>query len=184
MQSTQTATHPTVIRRHSTHYTYNVIQKARQENIHLFVLPPHSSHALQPLDVSVFSPFKQALNTAIHKFMHTNPTRTLTREELPRMICSAFKSAMTPGTIMTGFRKAGIFPYNSSAPTSHILPPDFGQTTSKLSRKDRQENRAVHLLLDGHLQNFENPLPTEAKKSRNKFIPPQDALVSTQTMLE
>ena len=48
---------------HSTHVTFDIIDSARKENIHLFVLPPHSSHCLQPLDVSVFSPFKKSLST-------------------------------------------------------------------------------------------------------------------------
>lgn len=39
---------------HSKHVTFDSIETARKKNIHLFVLPPHRSHCLQPLDVSPF----------------------------------------------------------------------------------------------------------------------------------
>lgn len=69
---------------HSTHVTFDVIQAARKENIHLFVLPPHSSHRLQPLDVSVFSPFKRSLSTECHKFLHSHPNCVIVKEDLPK----------------------------------------------------------------------------------------------------
>ena len=47
---------------HATHITAGIIKIARESNLHLSVLPPHSSHMFQPLDVAVFSPFKQQLN--------------------------------------------------------------------------------------------------------------------------
>ncbi len=40
------------------HLTYNTVKKAREEQIEIICLPPHTSHALQPLDVAVFGPLK------------------------------------------------------------------------------------------------------------------------------
>ena len=51
---------------HTTHYPSPVIQEAKKHNIHMFVLPSHSSHFLQPLDVCVFGPFKRKLSQIIH----------------------------------------------------------------------------------------------------------------------
>ena len=103
---------------HSTHVTQDVTEAARQENVHLFVLPPHSSHCLQPLDVAVFSPFKSSLNTEIHKFLHSHPNQVITLEQLPGMIAAAYRSAMTVSNIMAGFRKTGIFPLDRSMITT------------------------------------------------------------------
>ena len=69
---------------HSTHITVDLIQNAQENNIHMFVLPPHSSLQLQPLDVEIFSPFKAALSTECLKLSHTrkvpfNPDTILTK---------------------------------------------------------------------------------------------------------
>ena len=39
---------------HKSHLTIDVIDACRDNNVILFCLPPHTTHALQPLDVSVF----------------------------------------------------------------------------------------------------------------------------------
>ena len=53
---------------HKTHLHPDIIQWALKNNIVLFVLPAHSSHILQPLDVAVLAPFK---NTFHWKLIHT-----------------------------------------------------------------------------------------------------------------
>jgi hypothetical protein len=57
---------------HATHIIAGIIKIARESNVHLFVLPPHSSHMLQPLDVAAFSPFKQQLNSEIHNYLQSS----------------------------------------------------------------------------------------------------------------
>ena len=44
---------------HGSHLTFTTAQMAKDENITLICLPPHSSHALQPLDVGVFGLLKR-----------------------------------------------------------------------------------------------------------------------------
>jgi len=41
--------------------TANVIAYCIEYTIDMLILPPHTSHMLQPLDVSVFAPLKRAL---------------------------------------------------------------------------------------------------------------------------
>ncbi|XP_062613890.1 uncharacterized protein LOC134275640 [Saccostrea cucullata] len=43
---------------HRSHTSLSLIQWARENNIILFVLPPHTSHLLQPMDVGCFGPFE------------------------------------------------------------------------------------------------------------------------------
>jgi hypothetical protein len=45
---------------HGSHVTLEVVYKAMQIGLDLLTLPSHTSHRLQPLDVSVFRPFKCA----------------------------------------------------------------------------------------------------------------------------
>ena len=43
---------------HKSHMTLDVVDLARSNDVILFCLPPHTSHALQPLDVAVFKSLK------------------------------------------------------------------------------------------------------------------------------
>ena len=43
---------------HKSHISVSLIQWAHKNNIILFVLPPHCSHILQPMNVGCFSPFE------------------------------------------------------------------------------------------------------------------------------
>jgi hypothetical protein len=43
---------------HSSHISLKLIDLAKEHNVHIICLPPHTTHALQPLDVAVFKPAK------------------------------------------------------------------------------------------------------------------------------
>jgi hypothetical protein len=45
---------------HSSCVTIDVVRKAKAVGLHLLTLSSHCSHAMQPLDISVFKPFKSA----------------------------------------------------------------------------------------------------------------------------
>ena len=47
------------------HITLEVIDLAREKNVILFCLPPHTTHALQPLDVAVFKSLKDYFSRAV-----------------------------------------------------------------------------------------------------------------------
>ena len=43
---------------HSSHEVIDLLQTAREENIHIYAFPPHTTHLLQPLDKVVFAPLE------------------------------------------------------------------------------------------------------------------------------
>lgn len=45
---------------HHSHLSLSLVKTAREKGVHLFCLPPHTTHILQPLDVGVYGPVKQA----------------------------------------------------------------------------------------------------------------------------
>jgi hypothetical protein len=51
--------HLLILDGHISHVSMEVVQVARRAGLDLLTLPSHTSHALQPLDVSIFKPFKQ-----------------------------------------------------------------------------------------------------------------------------
>ena len=61
---------------HSSHYEPDTIKEA---GIMMLCLPPHSTHVVQPLDVSFFRPLKVYWYEACHKFVQSNPGRAVTK---------------------------------------------------------------------------------------------------------
>lgn len=51
--------HLLILDGHNSHITLDVVREASAAGLDLLTLLAHTSHALQPLDVSVFKPFKQ-----------------------------------------------------------------------------------------------------------------------------
>lgn len=47
-----------ILDNHESHLTLKLIRKAREEQIELYGLPPHTTHITQPLDVCLFRPLK------------------------------------------------------------------------------------------------------------------------------
>jgi hypothetical protein len=60
---------------HGSHLTARFIAFCLDKNIDLVVLPPHTSHILQPLDVGVFSPLKRGLSAEIEKLFRLDTRR-------------------------------------------------------------------------------------------------------------
>jgi hypothetical protein len=94
-------------------------------------LLPHTSHILQPLDVSVFSPLKQALSTEIEKLFRLD-TRRIPRIEWTEAYITARSRAFIPRSIESSFRASGIYPLSPitilstlriPTPTSRVTPP-------------------------------------------------------------
>ena len=58
---------------HSTHIAVGLLEWAKSTNIVIFILPAHTSHLLQPLDVACFGPFERMYNNVYHKTMRLSP---------------------------------------------------------------------------------------------------------------
>lgn len=114
---------------HGSHVAYNTIEEARRLGIDLVTLPAHTSHKLQPLDVSVFSPFKNYFKQQRSKWMSNNPNIEIGREELATIASMTFKQALTPANIISGFRRTGIWPLNRSALQNDMRPSEAFDVT-------------------------------------------------------
>jgi hypothetical protein len=51
--------HFLIVDGHNSHVTLDVVLEGKRVGLDFLILPFYTSHALQPLDVSVFKPFKQ-----------------------------------------------------------------------------------------------------------------------------
>jgi hypothetical protein len=90
--------------------------------IDLFLLPPHSLHKTQPLDLSIFGPLKTTLNLEVNRiFRHS--TMQLLRVEWTSAYIKARARCFRPSSIESGFRKAGIYPFDPEILLSTLGPP-------------------------------------------------------------
>ncbi|XP_067613942.1 uncharacterized protein [Eurosta solidaginis] len=98
---------------HSSHCSINSINYSRENGIHLLSFPPHTSHRLQPLDVSVYGPFKKFVQTSFYDFMTNNPGKRITIYEVAQLTNLPFQRAFKSENIISGFQSTGIYPFNS-----------------------------------------------------------------------
>ena len=97
---------------HRSHVTLETIDYAKEHGIVLLSFPPHCSHKLQPLDRAVYGPFKRYYYSACDCWMKENRGKTITIYDIPDMVGRAFPRAFTPVNIQSGFKVAGIFPFD------------------------------------------------------------------------
>jgi len=96
---------------HDSHISADMIAFCIQKRIDVLLLPPHSSHLLQPLDVAVFAPLKRAISLQISRLLRSGITRIQKVEWLERYI-ESHEQAITRTNILAGWRGAGLFPEN------------------------------------------------------------------------
>ena len=125
---------------HGSHITASVIAYCMEHTIDLLILPPHTSHVLQPLDVSVFSPLKRALAAETDKASHLDSGR-IRRVEWTEMYIRARETALTSSNILSGWRATGLQPLSpivvlDKRATTPIRQPSLPQTPGQSSNLD------------------------------------------------
>ncbi|CAC5397519.1 unnamed protein product [Mytilus coruscus] len=99
---------------HRTHITPDIIDWAVEKKIILYVLPPHTSHVLQPMDVGCFGPFARIYSSECHKFQRTH-SAVINKYNLCSIACKSYNSALSPSNLQSAFRKSGIYPLDRDA---------------------------------------------------------------------
>ena len=121
---------------HSTHYQLKVIKKARENDVLILCLPPHTTHATQPLDCGVFSPLKSQWSATCHEFFQKNLGKVITKFNFNQLFSQAWLKSLTPANLIAGFKVCDIHPFNRNAlkavPTHEINASE--QTTAGIEK--------------------------------------------------
>jgi hypothetical protein len=126
------------------HVSIEVVQKARSVGLDLLTLPSHTSHALQPLDVSIFKPFKQFFPQYRDYWMSRNLNQAASKDTLAQWVCLSLRKALTDSNVKKGFSATGIWPLNQHAVDNMLAP-------SELFYTEMQEGEAVGTSTDDDL---------------------------------
>ena len=99
--------HLLIVDGHNSHITLEVVMKAMKVGLDLVTLPSHTSHRIQPLDVSIFAPFKKAFKKAFKRYRDAWVLRyrgkDVEKQVLAMWISTGLKRALTKSNIQTGF---------------------------------------------------------------------------------
>jgi len=96
---------------HDSHVTPKSIRFCIDNNIQVALMPPHSSHICQPLDIACFGPLKKTMSDEIDPLIRHGVARIM-KFEWTGSYQRARKSALSVSNIKAGFRSAGLVPFN------------------------------------------------------------------------
>jgi len=112
---------------HNSHCSSNFLNYAASQHIEILCLPPHTTHALQPCDVGVFSPLAAAWRSEVSA-MQSNG-EGVTRQNFLQVYARARNRAVTPHNIQTAWCKTGLHPLDHTAIPDEACAPAENTTT-------------------------------------------------------
>jgi len=124
---------------HSTHYQPQSVRFAKEHDVIMLCLPPHTSHESQPLDCGVFGPLKSQWTKVCHTWYQKNPGKVITRFQFSGLFSQAWAKAISPANIIAGFRTCGVFPFNPKA----IKIPGVEDATEKIDTESSTEQASL-----------------------------------------
>lgn len=109
---------------HGSHETTDFMWLCYQHKIHLLFLPPHSSHVLQPLDLSIFSPLKTAYRKELGFLSQWTDSTVVGKRNFLTCYRVARQAALTEQNIKSGWKATGLWPVSMTKPLMNPLVLD------------------------------------------------------------
>ncbi|RHZ33002.1 hypothetical protein DYB37_012896 [Aphanomyces astaci] len=94
----------------SSHYSNYIYDEAQRLEILLLFLPANSTHMFQPLDVTVFRPFKQAIRREIANDKWNDVASSISKQEAIAIACRVWTLTTKESSITNGFDCTGLCP--------------------------------------------------------------------------
>lgn len=115
----------------ATHIDHHFQLTALRNRVQLLYLPAHTSHGLQPLDISVFAPLKQAYRSAIRSSTLATLGAPASKQRFLTTYEKARNIAINSRNIRIGFSSTGIWPFNPAKMLKEEEPiGPHGQSTT------------------------------------------------------
>lgn len=161
---------------HSTHTkNLKLLEMARDNGVVLLCLPPHTSHKLQPLDVTFFKPLSLYYGEEVRKWLRSHPGKVVTLFQISTIFGGAFLHAATMSTAINGFKKTGIWPSDLNVfAEADYLPSattDIQLENSECPSANPTDGQYHNLTSDSPL--FTEPPTKKIKHKEDSSIEPQ-----------
>ena len=98
---------------HKTHMTMQLSTLCENNSV-LYLLPPNTTHILQPANVGAFKPLKNTWRKYVHEFQRENPNSMVRRVNVAPLLSKVLDN-MNKDAIVNGFRATGLYPLNQEA---------------------------------------------------------------------
>lgn len=167
---------------HGSHETTDFMYLCYQNNVHLLFLPPHTSHVLQPLDLSVFSALKTHYRVAVSQLTLLTNSSPIGKQNFLACYSKARKEALSAKIIKARRKASRLWPKSMAKPLMSPLlleNSNTGQNTLKAIRSLQNS-----LVIDTPLALLSTPRKsTELKAQVARFQTIDDSDSTTQRLL-
>lgn len=142
---------------HGSHVTMDFIKYCDQNKILLAILPPHSTHTLQPLDVVLFKPLSSAYSAELTTYLQKSQGLVpIKKGDFFPLFWKAWISSFQEEIILKSFEATSISPFNPEVilkrftKTTQDKQGSRESSTSVLSGSDwRKLDRLVRSVVEG-----------------------------------
>ncbi|XP_053395668.1 jerky protein homolog-like [Mercenaria mercenaria] len=112
LKHVSTKDHPVIILfdGHKSHVNLTLSTWGEANNVVFFVLPPHTSHVTQPLDVGCFGPLKNIYHSECQAYMRRNPGMQINRCNIAEISSKAYNKGVCAENLISAFKKTGVYP--------------------------------------------------------------------------
>ena len=147
-----------VLDAHGFHISLTLVTTARHHNTIIFCLPPHTTHILQPLDVSCFRTVKREWGRILKNYKTERCEAVVSKKSFPSLLKQLWEASLHPEHLVSGFRAAGIHPLNSKAIAWEKLQPSLPYANPSSTSEDIQSSATpitsnVTSIFKQHFQN-------------------------------
>lgn len=148
---------------HTSHGSLEVLQLAKENDIILLCLPPHTTHLCQPMDVGVYSLLKTSFRDFVAKSMRKKKTKALARCDFGKIITRAWDVAVSGKNIRNGFKRTGLWPIDRAA--AEKLHVDLDQIERESTNEaDTVNDNPTTPINESH----SNPQPSSSERSSSR----------------
>ena len=160
------------------------IKWARENGVFLLSFPPHTTHRMQPLDVSFFKSLKNWYNIEVETYLRSSHGKTVNVYLVSKLVGKAFIKAATMESAVNGFRKAGLWP-----PNRHVFDGEFDRIealtapyTDELTgcQTPPPTGRGEDNHSTSRASNVDNNAPLESTQPLHSNLPDDEARSDTQ----
>jgi hypothetical protein len=161
---------------HGSHGTPEFDLFCQEHSIITLCMPPHSSHLLQPLDVSCFAVLKRSYGRQIEEYMR-NGVNHIDKPDFLHAFKTARTEALTLANIKSSFAATGLVPYNPERVLSKLhtqlktpTPPStsHGQTSAQGWSLETPHDTAQLALQANAIRR--TALPTPTNRALNQLV--------------
>ena len=156
---------------HSSHVNLRFIDTCDRLRILLLILPPHATHRLQPLDVSLFAPLARLYTNNLNDYTANSlGLVSLSKRSFWRLFWPAWQNAFTLANITSAFAKTGIWPLNPSIVLSKITIQPTEAPIIPQELKTPMTSHAVRRLQQQYRKAPSSPLLTKLFRANERLV--------------